>query len=410
MALTHPNALTVLRNRNFRLYIAATALFALGLEIVTVALGWHVYATTRSTLNLGLIGLVQFLPSAALAILAGTTADRFPRHRIMAACVAVDLVIMLALFTALETTDAGFALILGLVALLAATRAFYWPAAAALAPTLVSREQLSAASACSSATWQLTVIVGPVFGGLLYGISLYAAQAAAMTMAVGALFLVILIQASRPERSAGRQTIASLVGGFRHVFTNRLILGAISLDLFVVFLGGAMALMPVFAQDVLVLDPWGLGLLRSGIGIGAVIMAVVLGIWPIRRYAGPLLFAAIAVFGVGTVVFGLSKVAWLSILALMVMGAADMVSVVIRDVLTQVWTPDHLRGRVNAAVMIFINASNELGDFRAGSVASLIGPVPTVLLGGAGIFVTLLIYILAFPTLRRADDLHKGPD
>ncbi|MGE0213792.1 MAG: MFS transporter, partial [Parvibaculaceae bacterium] len=201
MALTHPNALTVLRNRNFRLYVLATALFALGLEIVTVSLGWHVYATTKSALNLGLIGLVQFLPSAALAIIAGTAADRYPRHRIMAACVAVDLVLMLALFTVLEATEAGFSLILALVALLAATRAFYWPAAAALAPTLVPREQFSAASACSSATWQLTVIVGPVLGGLLYGISLYAAQAVAMSMAVAALLLAFLIEARRPERS-----------------------------------------------------------------------------------------------------------------------------------------------------------------------------------------------------------------
>ncbi|MGE0213983.1 MAG: MFS transporter, partial [Parvibaculaceae bacterium] len=323
---------------------------------------------------------------------------------------AVDLVLMLALFTVLEATEAGFSLILALVALLAATRAFYWPAAAALAPTLVPREQFSAASACSSATWQLTVIVGPVLGGLLYGISLYAAQAVAMSMAVAALLLAFLIEARRPERSGERQSIASLVGGFRHVFNNRLILGAVSLDLFVVFLGGAMALMPIFAQDILVLDPWGLGLLRSGIGIGAICMAIVLGIWPIRRHAGPLLFAAIGGFGAATLLFGLSTTPWLSILALMFMGAADMVSVVIRDVLTQVWTPDYLRGRVNAAVMIFINASNELGDFRAGSMASLIGPVPTVLFGGVGIFVTLLIYIAAFPTLRKADDLHKGLD
>jgi len=404
------NAAAVLRNRNFRLYVLATTLFALGLEIVTVALGWHVYATTKSALNLGLIGLVQFLPSAVLALIAGNAADRFARHRIMAACVAVDLVIMLALFTVLETVEAGFPVLLALVAMLAATRAFYWPAAAALAPTLVPREQLAAASACSSATWQLTVIVGPVLGGLLYGLSLYAAQAVAMVMAVIALILALAIEASRPERSGDRRSIASLVGGFSHVFSNRLILGAISLDLFVVFLGGAMGLLPIFAQDVLVLDPWGLGLLRAGTGIGALLMAVWLGIRPIRRHAGPTLFAAIAVFGAATLVFGLSTAPWLSILALVAMGAADMVSVVIRDVLTQVWTPDHLRGRVNAAVMIFINASNELGDFRAGSLAALLGPVATVLIGGVSIFATLLVCLIAFPTLRRADVLHKGPD
>lgn len=410
MSLAHPNAVVVLRNRNFRFYILATTFFALGLEIVTVALGWHVYATTRSPLNLGLIGLVQFLPSAALALIAGSAADRFPRHRIMAACVVVDLLVLFALFTVLETMEAGFSLILALVALLAATRAFYWPAAAALAPTLVPREQLAAASACSSATWQLTVIVGPVLGGLLYGVSLFAAQAVAMAMAAVALVLALLIQASRPEPSGERLGIASLAGGFRHVFANRLILGAISLDLFVVFLGGAMGLLPVFAQDVLVLDPWGLGLLRAGTGIGALLMALWLGFRPIRRHAGPTLFAAIGVFGAATLVFGLSTAPWLSILALVVLGAADMVSVVIRDVLTQVWTPDRLRGRVNATVMIFINASNELGDFRAGAIAQALGPVATVLIGAMGIFLTLLLCLVAFPTLRRADVLHKGLD
>jgi MFS family permease len=398
------NAFSVLRKRDFFLYALATLLAAFGAEILIVAIGWRIYEISHNPMDLGLVGLVQFLPNCVLVLVTGAVADRYPRKTIIALCMLAELVFTIGIFLVASASLMQVWPILLLVAGLAVGRAFMNPAALAMAPNLVERSQIPSAIACSTAAWQLSSIAGPALGGVLYGISPAAAYSVAIAMVLVATLAVLFIRVTEEPREHASTTWDSLIGGFSFVLKEKVVLGACTLDLFAVLLGSTTALLPMFAAT-LVGEVWALGLLRAGIGIGALLMTFYLAWKPIRRHAGTIMFVTVGVFGLGTIVFSLSHSIGLSIAALIVMGASDMISVYIREVLVQLWTPDSLRGRVNAVYMLMITASNELGGFRAGGSAWLIGAVPATLLGGGCILLVAGLWAKWFPGLRNADDL-----
>jgi MFS family permease len=399
------NAFSVLRRRDFFLYALATLLASFGAEILIVAIGWRIFEISHNPLDLGLVGLVQFLPNCLLVLVTGAVADRYPRKRIITLCLLAELVFTIGIFLVANAALTHVWPILLLMAGLAVGRAFMNPAALAMAPNLVERSQIPSAIACSTAAWQLSSIAGPALGGVLYGIAPAAAYSVAVAMSLVGTIAVVCIRAVEAPRvrddSSARD---SLIGGFSFVLKEKVVLGACTLDLFAVLLGSTTALLPVFAAT-LVGEVWALGLLRAGIGIGALMMTFYLAWKPIRRHAGTIMFVTVGVFGLGTLVFSLSHSIGLSIAALIIMGASDMISVYIREVLVQLWTPDALRGRVNAVYILMITASNELGGFRAGGAAWLIGAVPATLLGGGCILLVAGLWAKWFPALRRADDL-----
>lgn len=404
-----PSVLTVLRNRDFLRFEISVTLATLAAEILTVSVGWMIYDISRDPFDLGLVGLVQFLPTLLLVLVTGTVADSFPRHRIIIACLAVEFIVIFGIFLVHEGGNHQIWPILCLIALLGAGRAFYSPAAHALAPNLVKREEIGAAIACSTASWQCGAIAGPALGGFLYGISPTFAFGTALAMIVISMISAFGIRRIDPARSREEDMVSAILGGFRYMLREKVVLGATTLDLFAVLLGSTVVLLPIYARDILIGSPWELGMLRAAIGVGALAMAIYLGIYPIRRRAGHIMFAAVAVFGLGTIVFGLSTSLYLSVAALALMGASDMISVYIREVLIQLWTPDEVRGRVTAVNFVLINASNELGTFRAGYSASLFGAVFATVAGGICTLAVTMLWIWWFPKLRRADDL-SGAD
>jgi MFS family permease len=399
------SAISVLRIRDFRLYALSTFLYALAAEVLVVSISWHIYAVSNDAFDLALLGLVQFVPNCALVLVTGTVADRYPRKYIVAACLTSEFLVTLGIFLVAAAQNQQVWPILALVFALGTGRAFFNPAALAMAPALVEREQIPAAIACSTASWQLSMIGGPALGGVLYGFSPMLAYGAALCMVLLALLCVLGIRKIEQKRVREVSSMDSLLEGFRFMLRQKVVLGAATLDLFGVLLGSTTALLPMFAKDILVAGPWGLGLLRAGIGIGALLMALYLSVRPIRRRAGPIMFATVVIFALGTIAFGLSHWIGVSIVALIVMGASDMISVFIREVLVQLWTPDSLRGRVNAVYMMLITASNELGAFRAGSSAKFFGPVIATVAGGACTLAVAALWLRWFPQLRNADDL-----
>jgi MFS family permease len=404
-----PSMLTVLRNRDFRRFEISVTLATLAAEILTVAVGWMIYDISRDPFDLGLVGLVQFLPTLLLVLVTGTVADSFPRHRIIIGCLVVEFIAIGGVFLVNQSGNHEIWPILCLLALLGAGRAFYSPAAHALAPNLVKREEIGAAIACSTASWQCGAIAGPALGGLLYGIAPKIAFGTALAMIAISIFSAFGIRRIDPKRTRDEEMLTAILGGFRYMLREKIVLGATTLDLFAVLLGSTVVLLPIYARDILIGSPWELGVLRAAIGVGALAMALYLGVYPIRRRAGHIMFAAVAVFGLGTVVFGFSTSLYLSIAALALMGAADMISVYIREVLIQLWTPDEVRGRVTAVNFVLINASNELGTFRAGSSAAMFGPVVATVAGGICTLLVTLLWMWWFPKLRRADDI-SGAD
>jgi MFS family permease len=398
------NAFSVLRRRNFFLYALATLLASFGAEILIVAISWRIYEISHNPIDLGLVGLAQFLPNCVLVLVTGATADRYPRKQIVMFCMLSELAFTIGIFLAASASLSHVWPILLLVAGLAVGRAFMNPAALAMAPALVERSQIPSAIACSTAAWQLSSIAGPALGGVLYGVSPSAAYTVAVVMALVGTLAVICIRVKEETRTHEESAWDSMIGGFSFVMKEKVVLGACTLDLFAVLLGSATTLLPVFAAT-LVGEVWALGLLRAGIGIGALMMTFYLGWKPIRRHAGTIMFVTVGVFGAATIVFSLSHSIAVSVAALIVMGASDMISVYIREVLVQLWTPDSLRGRVNAVYMLMITASNELGGFRAGGAAWLIGAVPATLLGGGCILMVAALWAKWFPGLRNADDL-----
>jgi MFS family permease len=390
------------RHRPFMAYWAARFLTTFSAQIVSVAVGWQIYDLTRNPFDLGIVGLIQFLPSLLLVLVTGAVSDRFGRRVVMGTSSALEMACALALLAvALTGALTGPMPIFVVLAVFGVARAFYGPASSSLVANLVPAEDFANAVAWNSSAWQMATIVGPVAGGLLYGLSAETAYGTAAVLMLASTLLIFAIpKPAQRSRTEGR-SLEMLFAGFRYIWNEKIVLGAISLDLFAVLLSGATALLPVYARDILELGPWGLGLLRSAPGIGAICVAVWLAGHPIRDRAGIVMLAFVGLFGLSTVLFGLSTVTWLSIVALALLGATDMISVYVRETLIQLWTPDALRGRVNAVNQVFVGASNEVGEFRAGTMAALIGTVPAVVIGGVGAVAIAGLWAVLFPQLRR---------
>lgn len=377
----------------------------LAIQMQGVAVGWQVYDITGDPFDLGLVGLAQFLPSILLVLVTGAVADRFERRIVMAAAL-VGLGLCGILLAAFAMTGIGIIWpILLVLTASGAARAFLHPAQQSIVPNLVPTEHLSSAIAATTALVRIGMITGPLAGGLLYELSAAVPYAVASVVTLASLACTLVIPATSQKRIAAAPGWQALSAGFRYIWKEKRVLGAISLDLFAVVLGGAVALMPVYARDILGVGPWGLGLLRAAPGLGGIAMAIYLSFYPIRDHAGLVMLATVALFGFSIVVFGLSTVLWISLPALALMGAADLVSVYIRATLVQLWTPDQLRGRVSAVNTVFLNASNEIGAFRAGGMAALVGVVPAVVLGGLGAMLVTALWYRWFPDLRKTRHL-----
>ena len=392
----------------------AKALSVTGAQMQTVAIGWHVYEVTRRPLDLGLVGLAQFLPAAALSLVAGHVADRVDRRRILLAYHLGMVLAAIALFTIARRGPSSIAPIYAVAILLGALRTFAGPANQALLPQLVPVEVFPNAVAWSSSIWQISAIVGPALGGAIYALGSTHASAASLvyaaagTFALSAFLAVALIQLRAAPVEKRDISWTTVLAGVRFVFREKIVLGSISLDLFAVLFGGAVALLPVYARDILHVGPTGLGFLRSAPALGAAVVALTLAYHPLKRRLGPLMFVSVATFGVATIVFGLSRSFALSLLALFVLGGADMISVVIRQLLVQLATPPSMRGRVSAVNLVFVGASNELGEFESGATAALVGVVPAVVLGGVATCVVVGLWSMFFPALRRLDGVPRA--
>jgi len=405
MNTTPDSRRALLANRGFTRFLAARFLATLAVQMQTVAVGWQVYEVTRNPLDLGLIGLSQFLPFVLLILPAGHLADSRDRRRILGACFALECAcaLLLLAFAAhgLESARPVFAVMV----LFGIARAFAMPTGQALLPNLVPRAQFGTAVALNSSTWQVATIAGPALGGIVYLAGapvVYASVAALLALAAAMVFR--LREGGRDEaRIAEPPGWQSLLSGLRFVRSRRLVLGAISLDLFAVLFGGATALLPVYAADVLHVGPAGLGWLRTAPGVGAALCGLALGLWPVTRRVGRWMFGGVVVYGLATLVFGASTSFWLSLGALGAMGAGDMVSVYVRHLLVQLETPDEIRGRVSAVNAVFIGASNELGEFESGVTAAWFGTVPAVLVGGCATLAVAGLWSRLFPELARMD-------
>ena len=393
------------RHRDFALYCASRFLSALAIQMQNVAVGWLVYDLTSDPLALGLVGLAGFLPAICLALVTGHVADRFDRRAVLMVCYTVTTAAAAGLFLHAWSGSTTVWPIYALVCLYGTARAFANPAGQALVPNLVPAVHFQNAVAWNSSAWQTATIIGPALGGILFafgGTTVFGATACAFALTV---LLVAAIAHRGGSARREKASWASLIAGILFIRSRPAILGAISLDLFAVLLGGATALLPIYARDILMVGPWGLGLLRSMPAVGAVLMALFLAYHPLQRRSGRRMFQAVAVFGLATIGFGLSTSLWLSMLFLVVLGAADMVSVFVRQTLVQIDTPDAMRGRVAAVNAVFIGASNELGEFESGVLAALVGTVPAVVLGGLGTLGVAALWARWFPELRDRDRL-----
>jgi MFS family permease len=401
------SARSLFGHRPFLLYFSARGFSEFSYQIAAVAVGWQVYALTHSAFDLGMIGLAQFVPTAALTFLAGHAADRYARKRVAQLCQIAEA--LAAGFLAWGSL-AGWLTVTGIFAaviVFGTAMAFESPAVAALLPSAVPEGTLQRATALSSATMQLAAIGGPALGGLVYAISPGVPYAAMTAFWLIAAVLNGAIRVARAEGAAtAPPTLGALFAGVAFVRGNSAILGTISLDLFAVLLGGATALLPIYARDILHTGPWGLGVLRAAPAVGAMLTTAVLARRNLDRRVGMRMFQAVIAFGLATVVFAVSHLIWLSLVALAAMGAADTVSVVIRTTLVQLQTPDEMRGRVSAVNFLFINASNELGQFESGVTAALLGAMPAAVLGGVGSVLVALLWMKLFPSLRRVERLE----
>ena len=407
----------LIRHRDFGLFWFGMLLVGIGAQIQSVTIGWQIYSVARETRSIeesaflvGMVGLAEFLPLFALSLWAGSIADRHSRRAIVLTALGAEVLCLFGLYAvALESTP-NFNHIFAIAAVFGAARAFLSPAASSLVPMLVPKSEMPQAISLKSLSWQAAVIVGPWIGGLLCAISTAFSFATATALLITGIAVMLFMRTNTtPTRQPGSQ-LQQIREGLAYTWSNKIVFGAISLDLFAVLLGGATSLLPAFASDILNVGAEGFGVLRSGPAIGAVIMALVLVRWPLKRRAGPRMFWAVAAFGAATIVFGLSKNMWLSVAALAVLGAADMISVYVRQTLVQIVTPDHMRGRVSSVSGLFISGSNELGEFESGVVSRLIGPVAAAVFGGVGTIIVTGSWAWMFPALRRADRLDGGDD
>jgi MFS family permease len=397
------NGFAVLRHRNFALYLSARVLSTMAVQMQSVAIGWQVYSMTGDVFDLGLIGLAQFAPFFALILFAGHAADRYKRRSIILLCFCAQF-ICAALLLAFTTADLKVVWPIFLVLVLyGSARAFMSPASQAILINMVPAESFSKAVALSSSSFHVAVIVGPALGGLLYIYGptvVYCVVVAMLLMSIG-----LMARADTGAQPTSREPVTwhSVFEGLRFVWSKPVILGAISLDLFAVLFGGATALLPAIAHDILHVGPTGLGLLRAAPGIGASVCSIALAFWPITRHVGYWMFGGVAVFGLATIALGLTASLWVAVAALFLMGLGDMVSVYIRHLLVQYETPDAIRGRVSAVNAVFIGASNELGEFESGITAGWFGLVPAIVFGGVVTIAVTAACCFGFPVLRRMD-------
>lgn len=379
----------------------------MGSQMLMVALGWQMYDLTNDPWDLGLVGLFEFVPAFLLTLPAGHTADRYHRGKIFSGCMLLQIAVAATLFATQNTPLLSSNLIFTLAILLGTARAFQMPAQQALVPLLVPKPLLESAIALSSAAMQAAIVCGPAIGGIAY---VFNPAAAYFLCAICFSIAFVLMWWLRYEQQMTHTAadFKSIVAGIHYVWSHKVLLGAISLDLFGVLLGGATALLPIFAKDILDVGPIGLGALRSAPAIGALVMSTWLVYRPINQKVGMTLLKAVGVFGLATVIFGISTSFWLSLISLVVTGAADSISVVTRMTLTQIETPDQIRGRVSAVNSIFIGASNQLGEFESGAAASFFGLVPSVVLGGLGTILCALLWKKWFPELANKDQFVRS--
>jgi MFS family permease len=401
------NAGSPFPGRSLALFLCARVASVLSYSMIAVAVGWQIYGLTGSAFFLGLVGLAQFLPQFLLTLAVGFAADRFDRRTIARICQALEAAGALVLALGSRGGWIGSHGILAAVFLIGAARAFEGPTMQALMPHLVEAAQFPRAAALSAAAVEGAFIAGPALGGFLYAAGPTAVYVLAGTLSLSAAMLLSAVRAIRvlPEREPIR--LSSIFDGLAFIRRRPIIFGAISLDMFAVLLGGATALLPIYAKTILNVGPGGLGLLRGAPSVGAVVMSLVLTRRPLRRRVGWIMFAAVILFGLGTIGFAVSRAFFLSLAMLILLGGADVISVVIRASLVQMGTPDAMRGRVSAVNSLFIGTSNQLGQFESGLTAAWLGTVPAVLLGGVGTVVVALIWMRLFPPLREADAL--GP-
>jgi MFS family permease len=407
MSTTMPvGAGALLTHRSFLFFLLSRSLSRFSSLIGQVAIGWQVYDLTGSAFALGMVGLVGFLPAALLVFAAGHAADRYERKRIVQACQLAEALTIS--FVAWGAYSGWLTVVHIFIAtlVLGTTAAFESPATAALLPLVVPEGAVQRATALSSGSAQLATIVGPALGGIAYAVSPGLPYGIMVLLWLSGAFFAGMIQLTQPATPKGAATPGDLFAGVRFIRNNPAILGTISLDLFAVLLGGVTALLPIYARDILLTGPWGLGILRAAPAVGALFTTAVLARQPITRRVGIRMFQAVIAFGVATAVFAVSHWMWLSVLSLAILGAADTVSVVIRFSLVQLATPDEMRGRVGAVNFLFINASNQLGQFESGVTAALFGAMPAAVIGGVGTIVIALLWMKLFPTLREVERLE----
>lgn len=396
------NKPSVLHNRSFlRLWIArifSTTAF----QMLTVAISWQMYALTDSAFQLGLVGLAEFLPMLLLTLPAGQTADRYDRRTIVYICQLIESAVVVVLVLGSIQGWIGSIHLLIAAAVLGASRTFEGPASAALVPDILDREQLPQAAAWSASAMQTAMIVGPSLGGVLVVWGLSAAYVVSLVALLASAVLIFFVKTVHIVKKLSTVNVDTYLSGLKFVFARKIILGTISLDLFAVLFGGATALLPIFAEDVLKTGSFGLGLLRSAPAVGALVVSLILTRVSLERAIGKTLFAALVVFALATVLFGVSNNIWLSLFALFLTGASDVVSVVIRSTLVQVNTPQDMQGRVNAVNSLFIGTSNQLGEFESGTIAGLVGAVPATVIGGLGTLAVAVMWMYwLFPVLRN---------
>ena len=402
---SHPVSSEPLRDPTFLAFWTSRTLSTIAFQMLSVGVGWHIYDVTHSAFALGMVGLVQFLPQVVLTLIAGHAADRYDRRGLGAICQGIEALTTVALVLASVLAPRNVTIIYTALALIGAARAFEGPTLQALLPALVPIEFLANASARSASATQVATIIGPALGGLTYGFGMPVVFGICSALFFTSAMLLRSLRVARRQADTSSPTLTSLLAGLRYIHERPVIFGAITLDLFAVLLGGATALLPIYARDILHTSPWGLGLLRSAPALGALIISLMLGRNVLRRRAGAIMFACVAAFGVATIIFALSHSFILSLVALIALGATDVVSVVIRLTLVQLRTPDAMRGRVNAVNWLFIGTSNQLGEFESGITAGWWGAVPAALVGGIGTLVVTALWMRFFPQLLAVDSL-----
>jgi len=406
--MTKPSGFAVLAHRDFRFYLIARFLGTFAMMMMGVAVGWQVYDLTKDPMALGIVGLVQFLPAFLLSLPGGLAADRFDRKGVLLFGHLLELIVAGSLLAATASGSPSVRFIFCILTLIGAGRAFLSPASQSLLPFLVPQADFPRAVAWASSAFQGACIAGPAIGGLLYAAGAVWVYSVATLFILTSSVLILSLKTKLVVHSPSSTGVTALFSGVRFIFQRKVVLGAISLDLFAVLFGGATSLLPIYASDILHTGPWGLGFLRSAPAVGAGLTALFLAHRPIQNQAGRKLFACVAAFGVLTILFGISRSFWLSLVLLGLRGAADMVSVVVRQTLVQLETPDEMRGRVSAVNLMFIGASNELGEFEAGVTASWFGTVPAVLLGGLGTLGVVGLWSFWFPGLRKLNRLDSA--